>query len=66
MIHLVQARRAVKVELPQFVDNTVLEACYFFMAILPVLQLPSYEGTVLSIPKCKSCDYQSARDEKFK
>ena len=37
VIHLVQARHAVSVELPQFADNTQQEAHEFLMEILPML-----------------------------
>ena len=37
VIHLVQARHAVNVELPQFADNTQQEAHEFLMEILPML-----------------------------
>ena len=39
VIHPVQARHSVKVELPQFADNTQQDEHEFLMAILPVLQL---------------------------
>ena len=42
VIHSVQARHTVKVELPQFADNTQQNAHEFLIAILPVLQLPRY------------------------
>ena len=48
MIHQVQVRHAAKVELPQFADNTQKDAHEFLMAILPVLQLPRYQGSVSS------------------
>ena len=48
MIHHVQVRHAAKVELPQFADNTQKDAHEFLMAILPVLQLPRYQGSVSS------------------
>ena len=41
-MHPVQARHAVKVELPQFANNTQQDVHEFLMAILPVLQLPRY------------------------
>ena len=40
MIHPVQVRHAVKVELPQFAENTQQDVHEFLMAILPLLQLP--------------------------
>ena len=42
VMHPVQARHAVKVELPQFANNTQQDVHEFLMAILPVLQLPRY------------------------
>ena len=45
VIHPVQARHAVKVELPQFADNTQQDAHEFLTAILPVQQLPRHQGT---------------------
>ena len=60
-----QARHAVKVELPQFADNTQQDAHEFLMAILPVLQLPRYQGSVSSVLQCKSCKYQSIKKEVF-
>ena len=56
-----QVRHAVKVELPQFADNTQQDAREFLMAILPVLQLPRYQGSVSSVLQCKSCKYQSIK-----
>ena len=35
------------------------------MAILPVLQLPRYQGSVSSVLHCKSCKYQSIKKEFF-
>ena len=43
-----QARHVVKVELPQFADKTQQHAHEFLMAILPVLQLSRYQGSVSS------------------
>ena len=65
VIHTVQVRHAVNVELPQFTDNTQQDAHEFLMAILPVLQLPRYQGSVLSVLQCKSCKYQSIKKEVF-
>ena len=45
VIHPVQARHVVKVELPQFADNTQQDAHEFLIAILPVQQLPRHQGT---------------------
>ena len=42
VIHPVQARHAVKVELPQFADSTQQDAHEFLKAVLPVLQFPRY------------------------
>ena len=47
VIHPVQARHAVKVELPQFADKTQQDAHQFLMTILPVLQLP--QGSVSTV-----------------
>ena len=47
VIHPVQARHAVKVELPQFAGNTQQDAHEFLMTILPVLQLP--QGSVSTV-----------------
>ena len=55
VIHPVQARHAVKVELPQFADNTQQDAHEFLMAIFPVLQLSRYQGSTSSVLQCKSC-----------
>ena len=63
VIHPVQARHAVKVELPQFADNTQQDAHEFLMAIFPVLQLSRYQGSVSSVLQCKSCEYQSIYKE---
>ena len=60
-IQLVQARRAVKDELPQFTDNIQQDAHEFLMAILSVLQLPRYQGSVSSVLQYKSCKYQSRK-----
>ena len=49
VIHPVQARHADKIELPQFAGNTQQDAHEFLMAILPVLQLPRYQGSVSSV-----------------
>ena len=65
VIYPVQVRHAVKVELPHFADNTQQEAHELLMAILPVLQLPRYQGSVSSILQCKSCEYQSIKKEVF-
>ena len=65
VIHTVQARHAVNVELPQFADNTQQDAHEFLIAILPVLQLPRYQGSVLSVLQCKSCKYQSIKKKVF-
>ena len=54
-MHPVQPRHAVKVELPQFADNTQRNAHEFLMANFPVLQLPRYQGSVSSVLQCKSC-----------
>ena len=48
MIHPIQARHAVKVELAQFADNTQQDTHELLMTILPVLQLPRYQGSVSS------------------
>ena len=58
VIYPVQVRHDVKAELPQFADNTQQDAHEFLIAILPVLQLPRYQGSVLSVLQCKSCKYQ--------
>ena len=55
VIHPVQVRHAVKVELPQFADNTQQDAHEFLMAIFPVLQLSRYQGSASSVLQCKSC-----------
>ena len=65
MIHPVQARHAVNVELPKFADNTQQDAHEFLMAILPVLELTRYQGSVSSVLQCKSCKYQSIKKEVF-
>ena len=65
VIHPVQARHAIKVELPQFTENTQQDAHEFLMAILPVLQLPRYQGSVSSVLQCKSCKYQSIKKDVF-
>ena len=54
-----------KSELPQFADNTQQDAHEFLMAILPVLQLPRYQGSVSSVLPCKSCKCQSIKKEVF-
>ena len=41
VIYPVQVRHAVKVDLPQFADNTQQDAHEFIMAIFPVLQISS-------------------------
>ena len=41
-----QARHAVKVELSQFANDLQQDAHEFIMAILPVLKLPRYPGSV--------------------
>ena len=61
VIHPVQANHAVKVELPQFADKTQQDSLEFLMTFLPVLQLPRYQGSVLSILQCKSRKYQSVK-----
>ena len=58
VIHPVQARHAVKIELPQFADNTRQDAHEFLMAIISVLPLPRHQGSVSSVLQCKSCKYQ--------
>ena len=63
VIHPVQARHADKIELPQFAGNTQQDAHEFLMAILPVLQLPRYQGSVSSVLQCKNCKYQSIKKE---
>ena len=63
VIHPVQARHAVKVELPQFADNTQQDAHEFLMAIISVLQLPRHQGSVSSVLQCKSCKYQYIKKE---
>ena len=65
VIHPVQARHAGKIELPQFADNTQQDAHEFLMAILPVLQLPRYRGSVSSVLQCKIRKYQSIKKEVF-
>ena len=65
MIHSVQARHAVKVELPQFADSAQQDAHKFLMEILPVLQLPRHPESVSSVLECKSCKYQSIKKEIF-
>ena len=57
VIHPVQARYVVKVELPQFADNTQQDADEFLMAILLALQLPRYQESVSSVLQCKSFKY---------
>ena len=42
--HPVQTRHAVKVELPQFADNTQQDVREFLMAVLPMLDLPRHKG----------------------
>ena len=42
LIYPVQTRHDVKVELPQFTDNTQQDAQEFLMAILPVIFLTRY------------------------
>ena len=42
VIYPVQVRHAVKVELPQFADNSQQDTHEFLREILPVLQLPRY------------------------
>ena len=66
VIHPVQASHFVKAELPQFADKTQQDALEFLMTFLPLLQLPRYQGSVLSILQCKSCKYQSLKKEVFK
>ena len=63
MIQPVQARHALKVELPQFADKAQKAAHECLMSILPVLQLPRYQWSVLSILQCKSSKYQSMKKE---
>ena len=63
VVYLVQARHVVKVELPQFADNKQQGAHEFLMTILPVLQLPRYQGSVSSVLQCKTCRYQSIKKE---
>ena len=58
-----QARHVVKVELPQFADSKQQGAHEFLMTILPVLQLPRYQGSVSSVLQCKTCRYQSIKKE---
>ena len=65
VIHPVQARHALKVELPQFADNTQQHTHEFLMAILPVLQLPRDQESVSSVLQCKCCKYQSIKKEVF-
>ena len=65
LIHPVQARHAVKVELPQFADNTQQDAHEFLMPILPMLQLPRYQGSASSVLQCKNCKYHSIKKEVF-
>ena len=65
VIHPVQARYAVKGELPQFAYNIQQNAHEFLMTIFPVLQLPRYQGSVSSGLQCKSCKYQSIKKEVF-
>ena len=48
MIHPVQARNAVKVELPQFADNTQQVSHKFLITTLPLLQLPRYQDFISS------------------
>ena len=63
VIHSMQARHAVKNELLQSADNTQQGSHEFLMAILPVLQLPRYQGSVSSVLPCKRCKYQSIKKE---
>ena len=65
VIHSMQSRHAVKNELLQFADNTQQGSYEFLMAILPVLQLPRYQGSVSSVLPCKRCKYQSIKKEVF-
>ena len=65
VIHPLQVRHAVKVELPHFADNTQQDAHEFLMTILPVLQLSRYQGSLSSLLQCKSCKYQSIKKEIF-
>ena len=44
VMHSGQGRRAVKFDMPQFADKVEESADKFSMAILPILQLPSYKG----------------------
>ena len=53
LIYPVQTRHDVKVELPQFTDNTQQDAQEFLMAILPVILLTRYQGNVSSVLQCK-------------
>ena len=65
MIYPEQARHTVKAELPQFADNIQQDSHEFSMAILPLLQLPRYQGSVSSVLQCKGCKYQSIKKEVF-
>ena len=61
MIHPVQVRHVVKVELPQFADNKQQDAYEFVMTILLVLQLRRYQGSVSSVLQYKSGKCQSTK-----
>ena len=65
VIHPVQARHTVKVELPQFAGNTQQDTHEFLMLILPVLQLLRYQESVSLVLQSKSCKYQSIKKEVF-
>ena len=58
----VQGRHTVKVELPQFADNTQQDAHEFLIPILPVLQLPSYHRSASTVLQFKS--YKSVYQER--
>ena len=61
VIHPVQVRHVVKVELPQFADNKQQDAHEFVMTILLVLQLRRYQGNVSSVLQYKSGKCQSTK-----
>ena len=65
VIHPMQARHTVKVELPQFADNMQQDLHEFLIANLPVLPLPRYQESISSVLQCKSYKYQSIKKEVF-
>ena len=64
VIHPVQARQTVKLSF----HNLLITEQYahdLLTAILPLLQLPKYQGSVSSILQCESCKYHSIKKEVF-